>query len=171
MSALTVFTPIVAAREGELRDYLDCLAPERGPLAKVPGTHFGRFVVVRDFTPDATQRHPEHLPAPYLVFSATVDGPVERWLDSMCALMADEAARVWGACAGAPDPPAGPALKAYLLHNRVRSSLFFSAYPNATVETVRASLECRRRTAALAQRTQGMAPAELQQAFLAEFGA
>jgi hypothetical protein len=171
MSALTVFTPIVATREAELRAYLDRLAPERGPLEKVPGTHFGRFVIVPDFAHDASQRHAEHLPSPYLIFSATVDGPAERWLDGLCTLMAEEAARIWGACAGAPDPAAGPALKAYLLHNRIRTSLFFSAYPDATVETVRASLDCRRRTGALAQRTQGMAPADLQQAFLAEFGA
>lgn len=171
MSALTVFTPVVPEREAELRAYLDRLAPGRGPLEKVPGTHFGRFVLVDDFAPDASQAHPEHLPAPYLLFSATVDGPAEAWLDGMCARMAPEAEAIWGACAGAPQPAGGPALKAYLLHNRIRTSLFFSAYPSATVERVRASLDCRSRTAAFAQRSQDMAPAELQQAFLAEFSA
>jgi hypothetical protein len=171
MSALTVFTPVMPEREAGLRAYLDQLAPGRGPLEQVPGTHFGRFVLVDDFAPDPSQTHPEHLPAPYLLFSVTVDGPAEDWLDGMCEGMPAEAETIWGACAGAPQPAAGAALKGYLLHTRIRTSLFFSAYPAATVEQVRASLDCRTKTAAFALRAQGMAPAELQQAFLAEFGA
>ncbi|MGZ4268716.1 MAG: hypothetical protein ACXVFN_11265 [Solirubrobacteraceae bacterium] len=171
MSALTVLCPIIPAREPALRAYLDGLAAQRSPLARLPATHFGRFVIVPDFFPDPSQRRVEHLPTPYLLFTATVDGSIDAYLDSLCELLAPEARQIWGACAGAPEPASGPALKAYLLHNRVPTGLFFSAYPDATVETVRRSLECRRRTAAFALRTQGMEPAELQRAFLAEFDA
>ena len=83
--------------------------------------------------------------------------------------MGDEAERIWGSCIGAPRPARGAALKRYLLHNQIDTGLFFSAYPDATVQQVKASLHDRDRTIAFAVRAQGMGARELQRTFLEEF--
>lgn len=170
MYALTVFTPIVPDRLQELRDHLAGLPRDASPLARLGDTHFARWVIVPAFVSDPSQPRDEHLPSPYLLFSATFDGQLDAYLDSLCTELAAEAQTIWGCCVGAPEPAAGSALKAYLKHNQIQTGLFFSAYPDATVDQVRQALDARARTIALAVRGQSMEPAELQQKFLAEFG-
>jgi hypothetical protein len=169
--ALTVITPIVPGAEAELRAHLEALDPGDSPLSRLPRTHFGRWVIAADFVPDPSERHPDELGCQYLLFSATLDGDVSSYLDDLCEELADEAERIWGACVGAPHPTRGPALKAYLLHNQIHTTLFFSAYPNATVADVRHALDARNSAVAFAIKAQGMEPAALQQAFRDHFGA
>jgi hypothetical protein len=168
MYALTVFTPITADRVETLRTTLADL-PHPSPFARLTGTHFARLVIIEDFVSDASQPAPEHLPAPYLLFSATFDGTLGAYLDELSRALAPEAQQIWGCCAGAPDPASGAALTAYLEHNQIQTGLFFSAYPEADVATVQNALSRRAQTIAFAVRSQGMAPEELRDAFLEEF--
>jgi hypothetical protein len=166
--ALTLLTPIVPGREDALRAYLEGLD---APLARLPRTHFGRWVIVPRFVSDPTQPKEEPLGCQYLLFSATLDAPLDTWLDALCERLAPEAAEIWGRCVGCPEPPSGRGLKAYLLHNRIRTGQFVAAYPDATVMRVKESLSLRAQVIAFAVRAQGMAPAELQSAFREAFGA
>jgi hypothetical protein len=168
--ALTVLTPIWPGAERELRTYIEGLDPQRSPLSRLRRTHFGRWVIVEDFVPDPSEPHHDELDCQYLLFSATLDGDLFSYLDELCEELADEAEHIWGVCIGAPHPTRGPPLKAYLLHNQIHTSLFFSAYPTTTVTDVRQALEARTRAVAFAVEAQGMEPAALQQAFRAEFG-
>jgi hypothetical protein len=168
MYALTVFTPIDPARHDHLSQYIDAL-PTPSPMARLPGTHFARWVIVPDFISDVSQPHRESLPGPYLLFSATFDGTLDRYLDDLCAQIADEAAEIWGCCIGAPQPAAGPALQAYLRHNQIDTGLFFAAYPGASAELVKAALQTREQTIAFAVESQGMSPADMRAAFLKAF--
>ena len=170
MYALTVFTPIVPDRVDRLRAYLRSLPRRPSPLARLDATHFARWVIIPDFVNDPSQPRPEHLPSPYLLFSATFDGTLERYLDDMCEKVAAEAEEIWGSCIGAPQPAGGAPLKAYLKHNQIQTGLFFSAYPDADVATIKRALDVRVNTIAFAVRSQGMEPRALQQAFLEEFG-
>jgi hypothetical protein len=170
MYALTVFTPIIPDRVDGLRTYLGSLPRRPSPLARLGATHFARWVIVADFVSDASQPEPDQLPTPYLLFSATLDGALGPFLDDLCAELAPEAEEIWGRCVGAPQPARGAALKAYLEHNQVQTGLFFAAYPDAGVDTVRNALSVRAKTIAFAVRSQGMDPPGLQQAFLQEFG-
>jgi hypothetical protein len=167
--ALTVFAPIAPGREAELRGYLEGLDQRTSPLAKLPRTHFGRWVIVPDFVWEPGQRRGDRLRGPYLLFTSNFDGPLHSYLDELCTQMGAEARQIWGHCAGCPPDAAG--LKSYLLRNRVDTGIFVAAYPRATVARVRRALAARRRTIAFAVRTQGMEPAALQQAFLRELGA
>lgn len=165
-------TPVRPGEEAALRAYLESLR-DRGPspLSRVPGTHMGRWVIVEGFHDDPAygQPEPETLAIPSLIFSANLDGDLDPWLDAVCELLAPEAPEIWGRCIGCPEEAGGPALKAYLLHNQIDCGFFFAAYGEATLEQVRASLDQRERLIAFATRTQGMAAAELQRAFVAEF--
>jgi hypothetical protein len=171
--AFMAMTPIKPGEEGALADYLHALRG-RGPspLAKLPRTHLGRFVIVPDFHNDASwrQRREEHLDLPYLIFTSNLDGDLDSYLDELCEALTPEAKEIWGRCVGCPENATAAELKAYLKHNQIRTGIFFAAYGHATVDTVKRSLRQRERMIDFAVRSQGLEPAALQQAFLAEFG-
>jgi hypothetical protein len=170
MYALTVLAPITPGREDELREYLEGLPRPPSPLTRLPRTHFGRWVIVPGFADEDGRGSREELECQYLLFSATFDGALDSYLDELCAELAPEAERIWGCCVGC-SPARGPALKAYLLHNQIPTGLFFSAYPSASVDTVKRSLEARERLIAFAVSAQQMDAAQLHREFLEEFGA
>ena len=167
--ALTVLTPIEAGAEDDLRRYLEGLRASGSPLARLPRTHFGRWVIVADFVPDDA-RTPDHLASAYLLFTVCFDGPLDSYLDELCDELAGEAPAIWGRCAGAPDPPAGAALKAYLRAHHAKTGYFVAAYPQATVGQVRAALEQREAVIAFARSAQSMDAAQLKAAFLEQVG-
>jgi hypothetical protein len=167
--ALTVLTPIAPGAEPALRAYLEGLRPGPSPLARLPRTHFGRWVVVPALVPDDEPR-PDRLAGPYLLFTASFDGPLDTYLDDLCDELAPEAQEIWGRCAGAPQPPTGAALKAYLRAHHQTTGFFVAAYPQATVGHVRAALAQRDEVIALARAAQGMDPARLQAAFRERLG-
>jgi hypothetical protein len=171
--AFMAMTPIKPGEERPLSEYLRGLR-ERGPspLARLPRTHIGRFVIVPDFHNDPTwkQRREEHLDLNYLIFTSNLDGDVDSYLDELCEKLAPEAPEIWGRCVGCPEKPRGAALKRYLKHNQIKTGIFFSAYGHATVGTVKRALRERERMIAFAVGSQGLEPEALQKSFLAEFG-
>ncbi len=171
--ALMVLTPIAPGEEPALRTYLERLRDQPGgsPFERLGRTHFARWVIVRDFVNDPSQPKEDHLGGPYLVFTSNLDGPLESYLDELCAKLAPEAKEIWGRCVGCPADASGAALKRYLLHNQIDTGLFVSAYPHADVLTVRRCLDTRDRLIDFAQRAQRLAPHELRPAFLEEFAA
>jgi hypothetical protein len=153
-TALTVITPIAPGHEDALRGYLESLPRRDGPLARLPGTHLGRWVIVDELDG-------EELPGAYLIFTSNFGGPLDPYLDGLCEL--PEAREIWGR--------SGEDLKAYLLEHRVKTGVFFAAYPQATLNDVRRSLDRRERLIDFAVSAQEMDPAQLQAAFDAEFRA
>jgi hypothetical protein len=170
--ALTVLTPIRPEAEDALGAVLERFAadvsPDGSPMARLGRTHFARWVILEDLTNDPTQPTEDHLACHSLLFTATLDGELDSYLDRLCA--ADWVSSVWGACIGAPEPAEGPSLKAYLRHNQIDTGLFFSAYPDARVEEVHRALALRERTIDFAADAQEMDPATLQREFLSRFG-
>jgi hypothetical protein len=166
-------TPIKPGEEQPLADYLRGLR-DRGPspLARVPRTHIGRWVIVPDFHHDPSwkQRREEHLDLHYLIFTSNLDGDLDSYLDELCEKIGPEAKEIWGRCVGCPESARGAELKRYLKHNQIDSGIFFAAYGQATVGKVKQVLREREKTIAFAIRAQTMSPDELHKAFLAEFG-
>jgi hypothetical protein len=167
--ALTVLTPIAPGAEPALHAYLEGLRAGPSPLARLSGTHFGRWVIVSELRPE-DEPEPDQLAGPYLLFTASFDGPLDRYLDELCDELAAEAQEIWGRCTGAPQPAAGAPLKAYLRAHHHKTGFFVAAYPKATVGKVRAALAQRDATIAFARDAQGLDPAQLQAAFLERLG-
>jgi hypothetical protein len=172
--SLMVLTPV---REGEaqaLQDYLDGLP--RGadsPLARVERTHMARLLIIADM-PVAPERPDlaDPLGGPYLLFTATFDGSLDRYLVELVeALTPEEAEAIWGRCLGCPRPVEGAALKAYIGRNQLQSGVVFAAYGDASVADVRRALDKRARLQDFVIRAQTMTPAKRRKAFLKEFGA
>jgi hypothetical protein len=126
--------PIQPGLRDELVAYLRAM--DLGPLARLPRTHMGRFVVVDDFRQDPDQPAEEHLGLSYLVFTACIDGDVDSYLDELAGT--PEALEVYSRCVGGAHEPR--AVKAYLRHNEIKTDVFFSAY-QATVQQVKDAIE------------------------------
>lgn len=167
--ALTILTPIRPEAEDGLCAVLRRFEEQGSPFAALGRTHFARWVVVNDFINEPSQRSEDHLACHYLLFTATLDGELDSYLELLCAT--DWAADVWGACIGAPDPASGPALQAYLRHNQIDTGLFFSAYPEARVDDVHRCLELRQTMIDLVADAQEMDPQTVQREFLTRFPA
>jgi hypothetical protein len=164
-TAFMALTPIRPGAEAELRAYLDALPKAGSPLSRLAGTHFARWVILRDWVNDPSQSREDHLHNPYLIFTSNFDGPLDPYLDELCVKLAPEAREIWGRCVGCPPEATGPQLKAYLLHNKIDTGFFVAAYPHATVAQVKAALAAREQLIALAVRAQDMGPDELWRAF------
>ena len=172
--AFMAMTPVKPGEQEALTTYLRNLWPSGGsPLAKLPRTHIGRFVIVEDFHNDPSwkQRREEHLDLPYLIFTSNFDGDLDSYLDELCSKLAPEAKEIWGRCIGCPAEPKGAALKTYLKHNQINTGIFFAAYGEATVADVERALAQRERVVEFACTSQGLSPEELQRKFRATFGA
>lgn len=169
---LMVLTPIRPGEEDALRAYLEGLGGsgdgERSPLARLPRTHVGRWLVLDDLPQDPAAPH-DHLDLRYLLFTSAFDGDVSSYLDELVAALAPEAGEIWGRCVGCPEPAAGAELKRYLRHNQLDAGFFFAAYPDSTVADVLRALDKRARLAAFVLRTQGMEPGAVREQFVREF--
>jgi hypothetical protein len=169
--ALTVLTPIAHGERDALRAYLEGLRDDdpQGPLARLPRTHFGRWVIVPDFIAE-DEREPDHLSVPHLLFTACFDGALDSYLAELGTVLAAEADEIWGRCADCPRPAAGAALNSYLMAHRIKTGFFVAAYGEATVPEVRAALAQREALITFAQEAQGMNDVMRQSEFLARFG-
>ena len=168
--ALTILCPIIPGHEVPLRDHLARLGRgARSPLAALRGTHFARWIVFD--RPD----HAGGLPEPgvqrsaHLLFDSCLDGDRDAYLEAMRTGMSADLDAVWQHCVGYPGSSDARAFAAYFGRHHVDASLFLAAYPAATVQDVRASLELRQRLIDFAVATQGFAAPALLAAYREAF--
>jgi hypothetical protein len=165
--AFMAMTPVIEDHERELREYLEALDQRTSPFAVLAQTHFGRWVIIRDWVNSRAQPKRDHLGCPYLIFTSNLHGSIEEYLDALCEL--EQAQAIWSHCIGCPTPARGKALKAYLLHNQLDTGFFVAAYPDASVVKVQSDLALRERLIAFVTSSQGMDPQALKDAFDREF--
>ncbi len=169
--SLTVLTPIVAESESRLVHALDTLAPgAESPLAQVPGTHFARWVVISDVVYEGAPQRRDHLDLGRLLFTSNFDGELGPYLENLRAGLGVHADAIWNHCVGYPGSADADAFASYLRAHQIKSSLFFGAYGDRTVEQVKSALSARKDLTEFAMAAQGMGAAELQAAFREEFG-
>jgi len=169
--AFLAMTPIIAGHEIALRTHLRGLPQEGGsPLARVPRTHFGRWVIMPQPAFEGAPMHPDPFKSQYLFFSACFDGDLPSYLDDLCTLIPEEADAIWSHCAGYPGTHDRAGFARYLTHNQIETEVYFSAYPQATVQRVRESLDLRDRILKFAVDTQGADAVELQARWRETFG-
>jgi hypothetical protein len=167
---LTVLAPIVEGHEAELTAQLDALGDgDASPLARVPGTHIARWVVIDDVVFQAEgQRRRDRLP-PRLLFSSNFDGELDAYLEGLRNGMADDADAIWGHCRGYPGHRDGPAFAAWMRAHQLEAALFFAAYGGQTVDQVHANVAQRRALLELALHAQGLDPPDLKSRFMDTF--
>jgi hypothetical protein len=162
-------TPIKDGGEAPLRGELARFeavvrAGGRSPLADVPGTHAGRWVVMDQLgTGDRTRRR--RLRPAQLLFSALVDGPVDAWLWGLFEKQSAAAERVWRHCTDWPAEGDGTAARArWLVDHRLVATFPFIAR-DATVRDVERGLALRNALARLAPAVGTLSPREIRDAY------
>ena len=169
--ALTVLTPILDGHAEALRAHLDAL-PEgpASPLARVPGTHLARWVVIDQVKYQGHgQRHRDALSSARLLFTSNFDGPLDPYLDKLRTSLGEDADAVWGHCVGYPGHRDAAGFARWLKAHQLEAALFFAAYGDHTLEQVHANLDKRARLIAFALEAQGLEPEQLKARFLERF--
>jgi hypothetical protein len=146
--ALTVLTAVMPGHEAPLRH---CLAKlnrgEASPLASLPATHFARWVVFE---------RPAHTGgSTHLLFDSCLDGDRDEYLEALRTVISAEVDAIWKHCVGYPGSGEAQEFATYFRRHQVDARLFLAAYPVASVQEVRSSLELRQRLIDFAVATQG----------------
>jgi hypothetical protein len=170
--SLTVMAPIASEEVSDLVNYLDNLGSAgNSPLARVGSTHFARWVVMdAPVFEGGRQRKRDSWRAPRLLFTSNFDGELDPYIERLRIGLGEDADRIWGYCKDYPGTAQPVPFSRWIKRNQIDSSFFYAAYGRMTVEDVERSLARRLQLTEFAASHQGTPPAELQAAFLAEFG-
>jgi hypothetical protein len=173
--AFVAITPIKDGRADELRTHLrDLPHLGRSPLASVPGTHFGRWVVLDRVFHDSWPDQFEVLDPAYLLFTAVFDRTsgdrVADYLDTLLSALGTDADAIWGACQGWPGDDTRHARSSYLREHQRDAEFLFAGYPGEVAE-IRRHLADRELLVEFAQQAQTLPREELRAAFAATFAA
>ena len=170
--ALGLLTPIAPGCETALRSYLEGLGTgAASPLARLPSTHFARWVIIDQLNYEGPWRRHQQLARQYLLFTSAFDWSAEgsalRYLAGLAEGMPDAVEAIWGRCEGFPrGRPVDPkTVGRWLREHQLNGGYLFAAYASATLGEVRDSLAWQRRLEAFVVATQDASPAELQAAF------
>ena len=168
---LAVYAPLAAEHVTKVSQYLDALGTgDASPLARVPGTHFARWVIMDEPVYGGGSQKPDSLKSPRLLFSTNFDGDLDAYLEAMRTGLGEDADAIWGACPGYPGRDDAEAWARWFKAHQVDCSLFVAAYGDQTVDEVKANMDLRARLQKFALEAQGLPAVELQARFKEAFG-
>jgi hypothetical protein len=168
--ALSVLTPILDGHAGPLAELLESWGDgDASPLARVPGTHIARFVVIPDVIHQGAGQRKRDKLTPRLLFSSNHDGDITPYLEGLRTHMGPDADAVWSHCRGYPGHADGPAFAAWMQAHQLEAALFFAAYGGMTVEQVKSNLARRRKLLDLIIAGQRQPAADLKASFMEAF--
>jgi hypothetical protein len=132
---ITGITRIKPGRAAQLRAVLGMVktAGAESPIARIGTIHFARWVLIDDDT--------------RLLFTSNFDGSWEEYIDAFVDEAPDGFDAIWSNCEGYPDGGCRDraAFKAYIGRHSFPATLYYSAYPDATVKEVRRALRTKQK--------------------------
>jgi len=172
--AFIALTPIRSGQAEALRTHLRHLPRHSdSPLARVAGTHFGRWVVLDRVFHDSWPEQYEVLEPAYLLFTAVFDVTARdaagAYLEQLVSVLDTEADAIWGKC---QDWPAGLGRQErtnYLRRHQRDANFLFAAYPGR-LDEIRRALANRELLMGFAHQAQTVAPHQLRPTFVTDFG-
>lgn len=167
-ASLTVIVPVRAGASDALLAELERLGSgDEGPFARVPGTHFGRFVFVPALT--GTRGEPLTSAGSFLLMCADFDSTQAEWSASLCELAGNQLDAVMSHCEGFPGSGDPAAVTDYFISHNAPPGFTVAGYRPIRVEDVREALRLQRALRDLAMRAQaeGLGGAELRAAWRA----
>ena len=172
---LTILCPIKSwlthnpAPEQLLREYIDSMPNgSASPFTRVQSTHFARLSIIDNVVFEGATAREDHLRSQYLWFNSNFDGDLESYLDDMFLQMPTEIEEIWKHCVAFPGLEKGrDEWKRYMIRCQIKTTFFFAAVNDMTVEEMLRALMLQREFSSFAARNQGVPAAELQQNFKA----
>ena len=162
----TALTPVLAGAEAELRALVQSLPTgTASPFASIPGTHFGRWVVLEQLGSSRPGERAEPLRPARLLFSVIIDVDPDAYLRSMCVGIPKVVDSVWRHCSGYPGIDDHDAFSGYVRRYQLDHTYCLATSPEGTVDDVRRSLDRRRRLIDFAVRSPGGRGAALRRSF------
>jgi hypothetical protein len=125
------------------------------PLAKVPGVHLARWVVIDDVPSEGFPAHLDRLKSKYLLLTACFDGELDDFLEAMRTRAGGDVERIYRHCVNFPGVADARAFRDWMMRCKLYSTFFFPAYPEATLPGVLRALDGQRRVAEFALAHQG----------------
>jgi hypothetical protein len=162
---LTSLFPIVAGREDDLEAHLASLDPLDSPFGRVQQAHFTRLLVIRDLVYQGPPQVRESLDHSYLIFTASFDGELDRYLQDVARLVGEEAAEVFSHVVGFPGVADPGAFARWVEPHKRDNGYVLTPWPYATVQDVKEGLRVQNGFGELVEGARGMDDAELQAAF------
>ena len=163
--ALTTFARVQSGREDELEEYLATLPTGAdSPFARLADVHLARVQLFRKLVHQGPSQKPDPLRYAHLVLTTTFNGDLDPHLDAL-AEQVPECDEWWGRCVRYPGRADRAEFRAYVRSVQVRTSLFSSPFPKASVADVREALAVRSAVLGFAAETQHLGAAELRRRF------
>lgn len=163
-STITTLSPLRAGTAGELQRTLRAMGAD-SPFAVLPRTRFARWAVVTRDWPTRGGGDPWR--SDYLLWIATVDGPLEPFLWQLAGDAGAPARAVWRPCVGWPAGEAPAAVVAYLLRARIPVDMYLAFHADVTRADIDRAVALQAALRRLAQRTPDLSDQELQQEYAA----
>lgn len=140
---LTVLTPILGGRltgaqhAAAIRAVLASQPNgSASPFARVPMTHFARWVVIDDVPTLDAPALEDHLASNYLLFVAEFDGPLDPYLEFLVTAIPSVLDEIYSHCVAFPGVTDVREFTRYIKRCQVETTLLFGGYPNASVADV-----------------------------------
>jgi hypothetical protein len=171
-SQLTVLTAILPGQEARLRALLQQLPGGAespfGAQGTLGRTHYARFAVIDRLDLEPENPDPDRLSAPYLLFSAVVDGSEDSYLEALSRTMSPQLAAVWRCCVDYECKEKQGRLSEYFKRHKQGVTYLFHGY-YASVDAVRDALKDRKRMIEFVQKAQFLGAAEQRRSFRVTF--
>ena len=134
-------------------------------LVQLSFIHFARWSLVREIPYNDMPQPEQKLRYTHMYFESNFNGGWEEYIDAFSHILTGGMAGFWGSSYGFPKAlPVGP-FKEYITENETEASHYYSAYPEATITMIKASLELDDKLAPLKRGAKGMSPETFEKAY------
>ena len=127
-------------------------------LVKLSFIHFARWSLVPKVPYNGAGQPKQKLRYTHMYFESNFNGGWEEYIDAFSHILTSGMAAFWGSSYGFPKALPVTPFKDYIKENETAASHYYSAYPEATITMVRASLALDEKLAPLKRNAKKMDP-------------
>ena len=169
--AMNAVTPMKAWKAPILRVLfflLGAIKSKQQDLIDLSFIHFARWVIVKrnQFPRLAPEQPEEQLHYDYLLFFSNFNGTWNQYIDAFSAVLATGLDLIWRWSEKFPGSVPVTAFKRYISLVQFDTDYYYTAYPYATTNDVKAAIRVDDALREFANSSQGLAPEQFNQAYL-----
>jgi len=168
--AINVITPLKPWRQWSLRLFffvLGHLKPLQNDLINLSFIHFARWVIIprKNFPYLGGQQEREELRYDYLLFFSNFNGTWNQYIDAFSAVLSKGLNKIWGKTVKFPGAVPVTSFKRQIALCQFDTDYYFTAYPYATTNDVKAAHRVESAVSAFAATCSAMPPDQFARAY------